>query len=325
MRQSQENWSSTDYLIHAARQRGVDVVAVPGVDDNLVLLELGDHRECLYYARTDHHGAATMKAFENKLFTTALLRRGGFPTPAEIYTDNLDEAAAFMRQYGRVVVKPLGNTGGIGITTGVDTPELLATAFERARSSSNIADPQRRAIFQQHVTSNDCRILVVNQQHVFGIERVPAHVVGDGQRTIAALVAVWNARRPPTCIIKLNAAAHELLAQQQVVVDSVPTGGQHIQLAYVSNYHSGGSLRDVTDILGEKIVATARAVAQYFAVPLVGIDFLTHNPSTDVGVIIELNGTPAITIHHRPDEGQPRDVSSVIIDMLFPETAAKSL
>jgi cyanophycin synthetase len=226
-----------------------------------------------------------------------------------------------MRQYDRVVVKPLGNTGGVGITTGVDTKKLLVTAFERARASSTLSDRRRSAIFQQHVEGNDCRIIVVDQQRVFAIQRIPAHIIGDGQETTAALVAAWNATRPPECAIELNAAAHELLVAQGLTESSVPPPGQQVRLAYVSNYHAGGKLRDITDELGQNIVATAKAVARYFAVPIVGIDFITPDHRTTVGVIVELNSTPDITIHHQPDEGEPRDVASVILDMLFPETA----
>lgn len=313
--------SSTDFLVAEARRRGIVVVAAP-VDRNLVQLELGDHRERLYFSSTDRLGAATRRAFEDKIFTTNLLRRAGFPVPEEILTDSLAEAARWLRERGRVAVKPLSNTGGAGITTGVATEDLLAAAFERAQTASTTPDEKRRAIIQEHVEGKDCRVLVVNQQQVFAIERVPAHVIGDGRQTILALVEVWNATRLPECGIQLNEAANELLAAQGLATGDVPKEGQRVRLAYVSNYHAGGSLRDVTDELGEKIVAMARSVAKYFKVPIVGIDFITPSPSVDPGVIIELNGTPDITIHHKPDEGMPRDAAAAVIDMLFPETVS---
>lgn len=314
--------SSTDYLIEEAERRHVTVVAVPGVDRNLVQLEVGEHRERLYYASTDHLGAATRKAFENKLFTTDLLRRAGFPVPQEIYASNMGEAVTFMRKHGRVAVKPLSNTGGVGITTGIETVELLTAAFERARSANTVEDSQRRAIVQQHIEGDDCRVLVVNQEHIFAIARVPAHVIGDGRQTVAALVAVWNATRLPKCAIKFNEAAQELLAGQALSETSVPAEGQRVLLAYVSNYRAGGRLLDITDGLGEDIITTARAVASYFKVPIVGIDFMTPDPRVKAGVIIELNGTPDITIHHKPDEGTSRNVAAVVLDMLFPEAVS---
>lgn len=314
--------SSTDFLIQEARRRGIVVAMVAPVDRNLVQLELGDHRERLYFTSTDHLGAATRRAFEDKVFTTNLLRRAGFPVPEEILTDSLAEAADWLRERGRVVVKPLSNTGGAGITTGVATEDLLAAAFERARAASTTPDARRRAIIQEHVEGNDCRILVVNQQQVFAIERVPAYVVGDGRQTILALVEAWNATRLPECGIQLNEAALELLAAQGLATGDVSKEGQRVRLAYVSNYHAGGRLRDITDELGEKIVATARRVASYFNVPIVGIDFMTPDPRVDPGVIIELNGTPDITIHHKPDEGTPRNAAAAVLDMLFPETVS---
>ena len=208
-----------------------------------------------------------------------------------------------------------------GITTAITTEPLLRRAFERAQLVHPETGVERRVVVQEHVVGEDCRVLVVDQKYVFAIQRLPASVVGDGQQTVAQLVAAWNATRKKVCAIQLNEQAHELLADQHLTAASVPAVGQYVLLAYVSNYHAGGRLKEVTDELGLKIRQTALAVAAYFSLPLVGIDFMTPDHRHTVGIILELNGTPDITIHHFPDEGVKRDVARVIIDMLFPETA----
>jgi cyanophycin synthetase len=100
----------------------------------------------------------------------------------------------------------------------------------------------------------------------------------------------------------------------------VPPDGQTVRLERVANYHAGGNLLDVTDELHPSVQATARAVAKYFNVGIIGVDCISPNIAETMGAIIEINATPAITIHHFPDQGQPRNAAAAIIDMLFPET-----
>lgn len=313
--------SSTVLLVRESERRSITATSFKDIDPSTVLLEYQDHRELIYFSRTDRQGSVTNKVFENKMLTTELLRRAGFPVPAEIQTDTMAAAEAFMREYKTVVVKPLGNTGGTGITTGITTRDELEPAFERALNNSNIIEEQQRAIVQQHVAGDDCRVLVIAQQHLFAIQRIPAHVIGDGQHTISELVQQWNDTRKPECQIKLGVETDELLTKQQLALSDIPATGQHVLLAYVANYHAGGQLYDVTETISEDMQQTALAIARYFHIDIVGVDFISSDITSGAGIVIELNGTPDLTIHHEPDQGSPRDVASRVIDMLFPETA----
>ncbi|MEX2054658.1 MAG: ATP-grasp domain-containing protein [Candidatus Andersenbacteria bacterium] len=312
--------SSTQLLIEESQRRQIEAVFFKDIDPSTVLLEYQNHRELIYFSRTDRQGSVINKVLENKMLTTALLRHGGFNVPSEIQTDDVAVAEQFLEKHSKVVVKPLGNTGGAGITTGITTREELAPAFERALNNSNIKEEQQRAIVQEHVEGEDCRVLVVDQQHLFGIQRIPAHVTGNGQHSVQELVNAWNDTRKVECRIKLGEETQELLTKQNLTLDSIPAPGQHVTLAYVSNYHAGGQLRDVTDLLGEEVRRVALEMARYFGIGIVGIDFLSPDITQSAGVVIELNGTPDITIHHQPDEGESRNVAGCVIDMLFPET-----
>ena len=46
---------------------------------------------------------------------------------------------------------------------------------------------------ESYITGNDYRFLVVGGRIAAVAERVPAHVIGDGQRTVAELVEATNA------------------------------------------------------------------------------------------------------------------------------------
>jgi len=218
------------------------------------------------------------------------------------------------------VVKPISNTGGTGISTDVTTVALLKKSFAEARDLSNTKNANRQAIVQQHISGEDYRVLVIDQTQMYAIQRIPAHVVGDGRHSITELTISWNKTRKSVNHIKLEDTARRLLKQQGMTLSSIPATDKHVRLAGVANFHAGGTLRDATDLIGPTVKKMALDVAQYFNLPLVGIDFISNDIANDPGVIIELNSTPDLTIHHTPDHGQSRDVTAAIIDMLFPET-----
>ncbi|MEG7657944.1 cyanophycin synthetase, partial [Listeria monocytogenes] len=60
-------------------------------------------------------------------------------------------------------------------------------AWPRVRAES------RRVVVERFATGRDHRVLVVDGRVVACAERVPAHVVGDGERTVRELIEVENA------------------------------------------------------------------------------------------------------------------------------------
>lgn len=316
-----EDPNSTELLVNEAKRRGITVIDFPDSDQDTFIFELNGHREPICFSRTDYNGTVTNRITNNKFITAALLRRGGFPVPDDLITNEITEAETFLNKHKHVVAKPISNTGGTGITTDVTTPELLRESFKLARDLSFIKNDERKAVFQQFVAGQDYRVLVINKQHTYSIHRIPAHVIGDGIHTVTQLAKQTNIHRKPECQIELNTKAERQLRQQSLTFTSVPKINQHVRLAGVANYHSGGTLSDATDVISQTVKLLAIEVAKYFKLAIVGIDFISEDITKTPGYIIELNATPDLTIHHFPDEGQPRDPAAAVLDFLFPETA----
>lgn len=313
--------STTDLLVAEAKRRSITAVIPSPVDPHTVVLELADHREAIYFSSTDRLGRVTFRIFLHKPAASALLRRGGFPVPAEIITDEVSAIEQFLKQYEQIVIKPLDSVWGQGVTPGIVLLEDIPPAVTRARARNSRAGEQR-IICQEYVTGQEYRILVIDQQHVFAVHRIPAHVIGDGHHTVAELIDQWNASVRPERRIVVTSLVTSLLAEQGLRLDQVPLTNVPVQIRRVANAHAGGIVHDATQEVGESVRTMACAVAQYFNVPVVGIDCITSDISKDMGFILELNSTPDITLHHFPTEGEPQDVAGCIVDMLFPETAA---
>jgi hypothetical protein len=87
-------------------------------------------------------------------------------------------------------------------------------------------------VVESFVTGRDYRCLIVGGRMQAIAERVPAHVVGDGEHTVKELVDITNAdprrgvgHEKVLTKIKVDAAAIELVREQGFELDSCPRSG----------------------------------------------------------------------------------------------------
>ncbi|MBU5583709.1 bifunctional glutamate--cysteine ligase/glutathione synthetase, partial [Enterococcus sp. S181_ASV_20] len=85
--------------------------------------------------------------------------------------------------------------------------------------------------------------------------RIPANVIGDGERSIEELVAEKNDNplrgtnhRSPLEKIQLGDLEQLMLKEQGLRIDSIPEKGQQVFLRENSNVSTGGDSIDVTAV-----------------------------------------------------------------------------
>ncbi len=310
----------TQLMVDEAKQLGLTVDYLNHLSRNVVILKKNDHQEVISQSKTDLLGSATSKLINHKVVMNYWLRKLGLPVPENIYTNQLLEAATFMTAKNEVVVKPLGRTGGIGITSHISTDKQLTSAFKEAQAATTSFE--KKVICQEQLPGHDHRLTVVNQQQLFAVRREPAYVIGDGQQTLTELIENWNqALTVRSRVIRLNKTLKRLVKKQQLSLSSVPKSGQKVILGELANGHQGGVVIDVTDELCTSAREIALKIARHFSLPVVGIDLISPDISQEPGKIIELNTCPGLSLHHYPSIGQARNPSRAVIKMLFPELA----
>lgn len=148
-----------------------------------------------------------------------------------------------------VVVKPLNQEQGRGVTTGVGDEVSLRQAFTAVEALS-----PGQIIVEEHVAGDDHRLLVVGGRLLAAARRIPGGVVGDGVRTVEQLIARINAdprrgddQRSLLKRLTLDAEALELLADQGVPIASVPAASTFVALRRTANISTGGTAEDVTN------------------------------------------------------------------------------
>jgi len=316
---------STAAIVAAARKRRIPVLRLTPTR-GLVQLGYGVHQKRIQASETSTTSAIAVDTCQDKALTNQLLSVVGVPVPEGRTVGSPDEAWEVAQEIGLpVVVKPVDGHQGKGVSVNLSSEAEVRAAYA-------IADDHGPVLVERSITGDDYRLLVVGGKLVAAARRDPAHVVGDGERSVAELVKQVNQdprRRPGhgsvLTRITLGAAAELVLHQQGLTVASVPEAGQRVLLRSNSNLSTGGTAVDVTDRVHPLNAQVAELAAQILALDVAGIDVLCQDIARPLheqgGAIIEVNAAPGLRMHLAPAEGQPRDVGGPIVNMLYPEGA----
>ncbi|MHB9145245.1 MAG: cyanophycin synthetase [Symbiobacteriia bacterium] len=317
---------STAALIAAAKARGIPVLRLD--NDSLVQLGYGKNARRVCATLTSSTSCIAADIASDKHLTKSLLEQAGLPVPEGLTCASADEAWSAAQDIGLpVVVKPLDGNQGKGVFVNLGQEAAIRRAFEFAQEHS------RRVVVERYVTGRQFRVLVVGDRVVAVAERIPAHVKGDGERTIRELVSLANQdpqrgvdHEKPLTRLRLDEVSLSYLARQGLTPDSVPAFGTAVYLRDSANLSTGGTAVDATDEIHPATAMAAIRAAKTVGLDVAGIDLVTPDVSQPLeevgGVIIEVTGAPGIRMHHFPSHGRPRDAAGAIINWLFPSAAA---
>ena len=287
----------------------------------VVQLGQGRRRVRLLGSTTDRTSSIAVDIVGNKAFTGSLLRANGIPVPAGLRVDSADAAVAAATAIGfPVVVKPTDGSKGRGVQLGLQDAAAVAAAFPRAAAIGPV-------MVEREIAGDDHRLLVIDGRLVAAARRLSARVVGDGRRTVRALIDRINAdpRRGPEArsmlvTIAIDDEVQRTLAEQGKELRSVPADGEVVLLRRTANISTGGTMEDVTPRVHPECRRIAERAAVLAGLDICGVDLITtditRSPYETGAGICELNRMPGL----RPHMGDPRspDVAQAIVDSLIP-------
>lgn len=255
----------------------------------------------------------------HKESTRLLLNRHRVPVPRGRTFANGDSAGAleFAERIGYpVVLKPAEGSMGVGVTANIANAIELESALARLQGS---VMGSGEFIVEQHVPGRDYRIMVIGDEVVAAVERIPASVVGDGTSTVAELILAKNAiRRLNSHLgplkLKWDASTAHELGKQGLHAQSVLDEGYRLYLNSVNNLTQGGDSVEILDELHPSIIqASIDAVRAVPGLTYCGVDFLLEDHATPLdeqnGAVCELNAVAAIPVAEYPVFGTPRPLS----------------
>ncbi|MBA3232403.1 MAG: cyanophycin synthetase [Propionibacteriales bacterium] len=322
---------STQAIIDEAVSRDIPWIRLN--QHSLVQLGQGVHQRRIRATMTSNTSAIAVDVASDKDLTGRLLRAAGLPVPKAESIRTADQAVAVANRIGYpVVCKPLDGNHGRGVCLDLRDEQDVRNAFPVAQ------DQSRRGwiIVETLVTGKDYRCLVIDGRIAAIAERVPAHVVGDAEHTVADLVELTNAdprrgvgHEKVLTRIKIDDAAVRLVEDQGYGMDDVPAAGDIVKLTLTGNMSTGGISIDRTFEAHPENVEIAEEAARVIGLDIAGIDFICPDITEPVretgGAICEVNAAPGFRMHTHPTIGDPQFISKSVVDMLFPPGAASRI
>lgn len=313
---------STRSLVEEAKRRGIPTMRLN--KQSLVQFGWGTYQKRIQATVTSETRHIAVEIAQDKQLTNSLLERAGLPVPRQERAYSADEAVEIAERIGYpVVVKPMDLSHGRGVALDLTTADAVRDAFTKAYDLSSYV------LVETFQHGKDHRVLVVNGEVVAVSERVPGHVVGDGQHTIKQLVDIVNqdprrgvGHEKVLTRIEIDHQAERLLAQANYTLDTVLASGQMFALRSTGNLSTGGTAIDRTDVIHPDNLDISIRAAKVVGLDVAGIDLICPDISKSCrehgGVIVEVNAAPGFRMHVSPTVGTPRNVAAPVVDMLFP-------
>jgi cyanophycin synthetase len=315
--------ATTESLVKEAESRGIPWISLETCD--LLQLGYGKHQKRIQASLTAHSNILAVELACNKEKTKNILASMGARVPQGMVIYSFSELEDAIPRLGGfpIVIKPLNGNHGRGITINIKSWDHAEIAYDRAKEVS------KGVIVEHFYQGRDHRILVVNHKVVAVAERVPAHVVGNGQDTVSVLIEKENQdpRRGEghdnvLTLIKLDDSTDEVLSNQGYTINTILPLGETCYLRATANLSTGGIAIDRTDEIHPETLWLAERVSKIIDLDVAGIDVVTTDISKTLaeadGVIVEVNAAPGLRMHISPSVGVGRNVAAPIISMLFP-------
>ena len=296
-------------------------------DCSLLQLGLGKQQQRVWTAETGQTPLLAENIAQDKDWTRQLLETVGVPVPQGRVVVSREDAWVAAQEIGLpVVVKPQFGSQGNGVSINLHSEQQVLDAFDNANAFNC------SVVTESFKEGADYRILVIGEKMIAASLREPAQVVGDGVSTIAQLVAAVNRdpRRAESHAgvlspIPLDPISLAVLASQELTPDSIPHQGAKVLIRKNANLSTGGTAKDVTDLVHPQVATLAISAARQLGLDISGVDIITSDISKPLsetnGAVVEVNAGPGLRMHLEPSEGQGRPVGKAIVSMLFPKPA----
>lgn len=314
---------STQILMKESIKRGIKTELIDR-SDNFISLTKDNKIEYVKQAtKTSKDNYITVLAMENKVVTKKILQINDIKVPDGSEFDNIDDAISEIDNFINkpIVIKPkLTNFGtGISIFPKGANKEDIKRAFEIAFKYDNTV------LVEEFISGKEYRFLVIGDKVVGILHRVPANVVGDGEKSIRQLVEIKNQSplrgkgyKTPLEKINLDESAALFLKHRGLDFDYIPKKDETVYLRENSNISTGGDSIDYTDDIPQKFKDIAVRASKSIGANICGVDMMIDDYANESSqyAIIELNFNPAIHIHSYPYIGKEREVAKEILEIL---------
>jgi cyanophycin synthetase len=305
-------------IVNEAKRRGIALsqVVMLGRPTEYFFGTYGGRNLCFdSIPRPKHMETDSIFWLDDKLTLKKKLQNNNIPVPkGGSFSHWNDMVKAFETMQKPVIVKPRLGSRGRHTTTHIYTLNELKRAVDIAKQLC------RYVIMEEHLEGSVYRATMIGGVFKGLLRGDPPRITGDGEQTIAELIAEKNKNSPDQVKAVAVTEKHlEFLARTGYTLNTVLPTGKTIDLTEKIGLAYGGYTAEMSPITHPKLIATLERAAKVVADPIIGFDVIstdvTADPDTTRWGIIEANSLPFINLHYEPLEGPSIDIAPYIWDL----------
>lgn len=255
---------------------------------------------------------------KRKSLTYKVLDLAGIPVAKQVELLNETEAIDFFNEYGQIVLKPVQNLGGIGVSLLPRNEQEVIDAFQLAEEK-NMSKTKANVLGEEFIEGINYRLLVCDDKVLGVVRRKPASVIGDGASTITQLIDITNIERRENMLkpIKIDNEVLKCLDSKSLSTESIPDDGEEILLRFNSNLSTGGTTEECMGEVDPYYLQLAVEATKAIGLKVGGVDLIAKDITRkDRCVINEINYNPGLRVHYKADKGEVVDVATPIMEYI---------
>lgn len=244
-----------------------------------------------------------------------ILSMAGVPVPKQIEAKDESDAMNAFFQYRKVVLKPVSNLGGKGVSILPRTVEDVREAYHYAREN----DKNGKVLVEEYIEGQNYRVLVLGDKVISVVKRLPPHIIGDGQNDIKTLIKLTNEQRKERKLmaIPVDELTHQVLSDQGKDMQTIPANGEYVEVRRNANLTTGGTTEEINDIVHEYYKDICIKAVKALDLEFGGVDLITPDITIPVkSAINEINYCPGLRIHYKVDNSEPQKVAIPIMEYI---------
>lgn len=247
-----------------------------------------DKNRIIYNADYGFDSSSLRRIFEDKVYTSKILREWNFPVPNDMIvvkerssyssiSNNIWACLDFAEKNGYpLIFKPNDWSLGIGIQKIFNQDQLLQALEEYNASNKWLY------LLQQYIPGKDYRVIYLDGEILAAYERIPPKIIWDGNSSIGQLISKKFNDLEINKIISY-------LQQQNMDLNSVLPKDYEFNLLPTANIATGGIVREVQATEKDRIFLDS--ISKQFWARYFWVDILSNGELSE-GVILEVNKSP---------------------------------
>ncbi len=316
------NSATRKLIIEEAKRRGWETQEIGPNAHFIKVIHPDGRSNVLRGSQPRQNSALSFIATKDKSLALDFVSSYGYQVPPYLCISNQQQAANFLAEHGKIVLKPIDSLQSQGVTVNITDPAQIEQAFAEAMKFSS----NGRAIVQKHLDGSLYRITMIDGKMVAATWRTAITVTGDGERTTAELIAALNTdpRRGEGADLGLKKIDHATAGDHigEDAMQRVPAAHEVVTISSMDSAPGGGAV-NVTNRVHADWQAFSKHMADELGLFISGFDFICPDISQPLNgnnvPLLEINGAPGMRIHNFPTVGEPIDLAPLLLDALFPE------